>query len=131
FGERFTAIRYRDVLIDPGPPFGAKRLERYLGAVPGHISAVVATHAHEEHVGNAALASRLTGAPIFGSEVTLRAAAHPMPLSGPRRVFIGQPPRSETSRLCALGGTLETPKVRLAVISSPGHCDGHVSLFDP
>src|SRR5262245_921596 len=30
FGERFTAIRYKDVLIDPGPVFGRRQLQRYL-----------------------------------------------------------------------------------------------------
>src|SRR5262245_45250310 len=51
FGERFTAIQYRDVLIDPGPVFGSHRLQRYLQAAPTQLHAVVATHAHEEHIG--------------------------------------------------------------------------------
>ena len=64
FGERFTAIHYEDVLIDPGPVFGRKRLSRYLKQSSKAVHAVFATHAHEEHVGNVVLSSELTGAAI-------------------------------------------------------------------
>jgi hypothetical protein len=67
FGERFTAIQYGDVLIDPGPVFGSQRLERYLDKNASAIHAVVATHAHEEHIGNTALTARRTAAPVYGT----------------------------------------------------------------
>jgi hypothetical protein len=42
FGERFTAIHYEDVLIDPGPVFGRKRLSRYLKQSGKAVNAVFA-----------------------------------------------------------------------------------------
>jgi hydroxyacylglutathione hydrolase len=130
FGERFTAIHYKDVLIDPGPRFGRKRLEHYLGTHGSQIRAVVATHSHEEHVGNTALASELTGSPVYATETTLKAIREPVRLSLARRMFIGQPCQAGRVELRRLGEALETAGVRLEVIASPGHCDGHASLLD-
>ena len=131
FGERFTAIQYKDVLIDPGPVFGRHRLRRYLDEVETGIHAVVATHAHEEHVGNTALAARSTGAPVYGTAVTLAAIRSPEQLSFARRAFIGQPEGVESIELRELAEVVETEQARLQIIESPGHCEGHASLFDP
>lgn len=130
FGERFTAIHYQSVLIDPGPRFGRKRLQRYLADAGEGIQAIVATHAHEEHVGNTALASELTGASVYGTEITLRAIREPHRLSLMRRLFIGQPDQAISAELRQLGRVVWTPSSRLEVIESPGHCDGHASLLD-
>ena len=131
FGERFTAIAYRDTLIDPGPLFARKRLLRFLARHGGEVRTIVATHAHEEHVGNAALASENTDAPVYGTEVTLDAIRNPERLTLPRRVFIGQPEPAKSLDLRTLGRQLVTPAGALEVIESPGHCEGHASLFDP
>lgn len=131
FGERFTAIHFRDVLVDPGPPFARHALQRYLRGGRPRVAAIVATHSHEEHAGNAALASALAGAPIHGSAFTLQAIRDPERLSLPRRIFIGQPEPAPSTELRALAGTLTTPGATLQVIESPGHCEGHASLFDP
>lgn len=130
FGERFTAIHYKDVLIDPGPLFGRKRLGRYLTDAEADIQAIVATHAHEEHIGNTACASEDTGAPVYGTQVTLQAIRHPEHLSLARRMFIGQPYEAKSVQLRRLPKVLETLENKLDVIESPGHCDGHASLFD-
>ena len=130
FGERFTFIHFEDVLIDPGPVFGRKRLSRYLKQSDKAIYAVFATHSHEEHVGNVVLSSELTGAAIYGTEVTLHAIRQPETLSWIRRVFIGQPLPADHADLRSVKGSLVTPRVRLDVIESPGHCGGHASLFD-
>lgn len=130
FGERFTAIHYDDVLIDPGPVFGRRRLEQYLTNSSDSVSVVASTHSHEEHVGNAALAAGMTGATIYGTEVTLAAIRSPERLSLPRRLFIGQPEPTDTEHLERFGEVLKTPRARLHVIESPGHCEGHASLFD-
>lgn len=106
FGERFTAIHYKDVLIDPGPLFGRRRLERYLKAAQGAIRAIVATHAHEEHIGNTACASACTGAPVYGTEVTLRSVRAPERLSLARRTFIGQPYEAHGVKLRPLAHVL-------------------------
>jgi glyoxylase-like metal-dependent hydrolase (beta-lactamase superfamily II) len=128
FGERFSAIQYEDVLIDPGPVFARRKLRRYLADAP-KVSAIAVTHAHEEHAGNAPLAARLTGVPIYASRFTLAAIESPAPISLPRRAFMGQPEPTEGASLVEVGHALETPRARLTVIQSPGHCEGHASYF--
>src|SRR6202046_1737956 len=55
FGERFCAILYRGVLVDPGSILMRRSLERHLErTTAGSVTAVTATHAHEEHAGNLA-----------------------------------------------------------------------------
>lgn len=91
FGERFTLIRYRDVLIDPGPVFARRQIEPLLESLKGQIEAILVTHAHEEHIGDAPLAAARLQVPIYGTAVTLAALREPAALSLPRRTFIGQP----------------------------------------
>ena len=62
--------------------------------------------------------------------MTLEAIRCPAELSYARRAFIGQPKGVDTVELRQLANLLETDSVRLRVIESPGHCDGHASLFD-
>ncbi len=131
FGERFSAIHYDDALIDPGPPFARSRIERYATRERTRITAVLATHFHEEHIGNAARVARLLGVPVHVTAPTFEAAAAGTPLHGPRRLFIGQPEPVPRESLRILSARVETPKVVLDVIESPGHCDGHASFFDP
>lgn len=131
FGERFATIQFHDVLIDPGPVFGRRRLRKHLKAHGHEIAAIVATHSHEEHIGSAPLSREMTAAPIFGTAITLAAVSQPERLSTPRRVFIGQPEPMPAEGLELLGKKLETERVALDVIESPGHCDGHASLFEP
>jgi hydroxyacylglutathione hydrolase len=128
FGERFTCIRYGNVLIDPGPVFARRRLGKWLAQ--SKIEAIVATHGHEEHIGNAPSAAHLTGAPIYGSRQTLAALRAPERLSPPRRVFIGQPEAATEADLRPLTATLVTHNVAVEIVESPGHCAGHASLFD-
>jgi glyoxylase-like metal-dependent hydrolase (beta-lactamase superfamily II) len=110
--------------------FGQGRLRRFLSG-RGRIAAIVATHAHEEHIGNCSLAARLTGSPVFATETTLKAMRSPEPLSTARRTFVGQPEPSDDVATRPMGQAVETASVRLEVIESPGHCAGHASLYEP
>ncbi len=131
FGELFTMIVYDDVAIDPGSPRMRRSLERHLRRLPaGRIRKVVATHHHEEHVGNLNWLSGRTGAPIHLSEATARLLTPPHPLPWARRVIIGQPPPLEPPYE-PLGKSLQTARGRLQVYPAPGHSDDHVVLYDP
>ncbi len=129
FGERFTCLQYDDVLIDPGPVFARRQLPRRLAGA--RVRAIVSTHAHEEHTGNALTAAQVTGAAIYGTPITLAAVRAPERLSLPRRLFIGQPQAASAADLRALPDTLATSQATLQIIQSPGHCQGHASLLDP
>src|SRR2546426_10855623 len=73
FGERFAAVLYDGLLIDPGSPRMRASLAQHLRRLPPNaVQAVVATHHHEEHVGNLAWAAAATGAPIVLGDGTAR-----------------------------------------------------------
>ena len=140
FGERFTWLRWRDVVIDPGPARTRRVVMEALSspaateATPTAkkpLSAVVCTHFHEEHIGNAAAVARVHGIPVWGSDLTLAAVRQPPVLPDGRMLLMGQAEPAGDVPLELLGAGLETANAHFQVISSPGHCRGHVALFEP
>ena len=130
FGELFTAVLYDGLLVDPGSPRMRRSLARHLRRLPsGTIKAVVATHHHEEHVGNLNWAAAKMSAPLYLSAQTAELLKSPWKLPFVRAAIIGQPdplqPPYEIlpDRIAATHGELE-------VISTPGHCDDHIVLYD-
>jgi glyoxylase-like metal-dependent hydrolase (beta-lactamase superfamily II)/predicted DCC family thiol-disulfide oxidoreductase YuxK len=130
FGELFTTVLYDGIAIDPGSPKMRRSLARHLRRLEPKITKVVATHAHEEHVGNLNWLSELTGAPVYVSEMTARFLSPFKKLPLVRAAVIGQPPNlAQPYHL--LGETVETHSGRLHVIPTPGHSDDHIVLYDP
>jgi len=130
FGELFTAVLYDGVAVDPGSPKMRRSLQRHLRQINPRITKVIATHAHEEHVGNLNLLSELTAAPVYVSEMTARFLTPFKKLPWVRAAIIGQPPNlKEPYHL--LGEVVHTDSGQLQVIATPGHCDDHVVLYDP
>ncbi|WP_026054680.1 MBL fold metallo-hydrolase [Leptospira weilii] len=131
FGERFTALHYRDILFDPGPIFSWKKIKRYVAKRSDSIHALVLTHAHEEHIGNVPTVLAELSVPVYATSATLQAIRNPESLSIARKVFIGQPISNDIENMKSLETTVDTPDISLQVIQSPGHCDGHASFYDP
>jgi hydroxyacylglutathione hydrolase len=129
FGELFTTVLYDGVAIDPGSPKMRRSLSRHLRMKP-KITKVIATHAHEEHVGNLNWLSVLTGAPIYVSEMTARFLTPFKKLPWVRASIIGQPPNLEPPYYL-LGAAVDADSGCLQVIPTPGHCDDHIVLYDP
>jgi glyoxylase-like metal-dependent hydrolase (beta-lactamase superfamily II)/predicted DCC family thiol-disulfide oxidoreductase YuxK len=130
FGELFTAILYDGIAIDPGSPKMRGSLARHLRRARPKIAKIIATHAHEEHVGNLNWLSDLMGAPIYVSEMTARFLTPFKKLPWVRATIIGQPP-SLKPPFQLLHETVDTDSGQLQVIASPGHSDDHVVLYDP
>jgi glyoxylase-like metal-dependent hydrolase (beta-lactamase superfamily II)/predicted DCC family thiol-disulfide oxidoreductase YuxK len=131
FGELFTAILYDGVMVDPGSPKMRRSLVRHLRRIPaGRIQNIVATHAHEEHVGNLNWLAERTGATLYVSEKTAQFLQPPVRLPWARGVIIGQPPALRRPYEL-LGRDVPTAHGWLRVIPTPGHCDDHIALFDP
>ena len=128
FGELFTAVLYDGLLIDPGSPRMRRSLARHLRGLT-NVAAVVATHHHEEHVGNLNWASQKLSAPLYLSGATAALLKSPWKLPFVRATIIGQPdpllPPYEilSDRIAAAHGDLE-------VLATPGHCDDHIVLYD-
>jgi len=129
FGELFTTVLYDGIAIDPGSPKMRRSLARHLGQVKPRITKVVATHAHEEHVGNLNWLAEITGAPVYVSEMTARFLTPFKKLPWVRAAIIGQPPNLERP-YHLLGETVNADSGFLRVIPTPGHCDDHVVLYD-
>lgn len=130
FGELFTTVLYDGIALDPGSPKMRRSLARHLRRAKPRIAKIVATHAHEEHVGNLNWLAERTGAPIYVAEMTARFLTPFKKLPWVRAAIIGQPPDLRPP-FCILGETLETDSGRLQVIATPGHCDDHIVLYDP
>lgn len=130
FGELFTAVFYDGVAVDPGSPKMRASLDRHLRQIRPKITRVIATHAHEEHVGNLNWLSDLTGAPVYVSAMTARFLTPFKKLPWVRATIIGQPPNLNQP-YHVLDGVLETDSRQLKVIPTPGHSDDHVVLYDP
>ena len=92
FGELFTTVLYDGVAVDPGSPKMRRSLARHLRGLKPRITKIVATHAHEEHVGNLNWLSDLTCAPVYVSEMTARFLRPFKKLPWVRAAIIGQPP---------------------------------------
>ena len=130
FGEQFTMVLYDGVAVDPGSPKMRKSLLRHLRWIKPRVTKIIATHAHEEHVGNLNWLSEQTGAPVYVSEMTARFLMPFKKLPWVRATIIGQPPDlKEPYRL--IGETVDTDSSQLEVIETPGHCDDHIVLYDP
>jgi glyoxylase-like metal-dependent hydrolase (beta-lactamase superfamily II)/predicted DCC family thiol-disulfide oxidoreductase YuxK len=130
FGELFSTLLYDGIAIDPGSPKMRRSLERHLRCLKPEIIKIVATHAHEEHVGNLNWLSDFSRAPVYVSEMTGGFLTPPKKLPWVRALIIGQPPDlKQPYRL--LGDTVETKSGQLRVIPTPGHCEDHVVLYDP
>jgi glyoxylase-like metal-dependent hydrolase (beta-lactamase superfamily II)/predicted DCC family thiol-disulfide oxidoreductase YuxK len=130
FGEQFTMVLYRGIAVDPGSPKMRRSLTRHLARIPeGAIRAVVATHQHEEHVGNLNWVARRRGVPVYAGAATIAHLTPPARLLSVRRIMIGQPPPLEPPYE-TLGDALEADGATLAVFPAPGHCDDHVVLWD-
>jgi glyoxylase-like metal-dependent hydrolase (beta-lactamase superfamily II)/predicted DCC family thiol-disulfide oxidoreductase YuxK len=129
FGELFTTIIYDGVAIDPGSPKMRSSLARHLRRLKPELTAVVATHAHEEHVGNLNWLSQQSGVPLYVSQMTAAFLIPFKKLPWVRALIIGQPP-DLLPPFKILGDRLPTRSGELQVIATPGHCDDHVVLYD-
>ncbi len=113
------------ILIDTGCDYTREELAEFLSGK--QVSMIVNTHYHEDHVGgNALLTERFR----------LRAFAHPetIPLMSKKydlypyeREIWGYPTPSTAD---PIGDTVNNGGVSLRVMETPGHCNGHISLFE-
>ena len=119
------ALTKEVVVIDPGGD--SEDLTEVLAREELTVTAIVATHAHFDHILAAASLRELTGAPFY---------LHPddnvlldwYEMSG--RLFLGidlgAPPEVDTS--LAEGDVLKAGASRLEVLHTPGHSPGSISL---
>lgn len=116
------------IVIDPGGD--AATIAESLRSKSLRVTAIVATHAHFDHLIAAESLRELTGAPFY-----MHDADRPLLdwYEESARMFLGAelgpPPEVDTS--AAEGDSLSAGSVRLDVLHTPGHSAGSISLSAP
>jgi glyoxylase-like metal-dependent hydrolase (beta-lactamase superfamily II) len=112
------------VLVDCGPPVTARDLVRLLDGE--RLDAIAITHHHEDHMGAAPLLSE-RGVPAWIHPAGIPLLRDGFVQEGYRALAWGRPARL-TAR--PLEGVLETGRLRLEVVPTPGHSPDHVCFFE-
>lgn len=114
------------IVIDPGDD--ADRLAEALAQKQLTVTAIVATHAHFDHIVAAERLRALTGAPFY-----LHAEDKPLLawMQDSGRLFLGMdlPPPPEVDTEAREGDRLLAGSVGLEVVHTPGHSPGSISLI--
>jgi glyoxylase-like metal-dependent hydrolase (beta-lactamase superfamily II)/predicted DCC family thiol-disulfide oxidoreductase YuxK len=131
FGEQFWTVIYDGVAVDPGSPKMRRSLQRHLQNLPtDEIRTVVATHHHEEHVGNLNWLADKTGADVAVPPLTAEVLSKGLELPWARSFIIGTPPKLQPP-FEIFQTQLPTKHGCMDVYPAPGHCHDHIVLFDP
>jgi len=117
----------RAIVIDPGDN-GEQLLEAIekLGAT---VEAILITHTDVDHVGAVAPLAKATGAPVYCPKLEVDRLADIMghvPIDG-----IGPYEGYDADETVEGGETLELAGLRIEVVATPGHTEGHVTYVFP
>jgi len=117
----------RAIVVDPGDD-GEQLLEAIekLGAT---VEAILITHTDVDHVGAVAPLAKATGAPVYCPKLEVDRLADIMghvPIEG-----IGPYEGYEADETVEGGETLELAGLRIEVVATPGHTEGHVTYVFP
>jgi len=118
------------LLIDTGFPWARRRLRKTLVELGADrtITTVVNTHYHEDHTGNNDLIVELCRAKAFAHAEAVPEMRFPIELRWYRSFLFGP---ARIAGVSTIGPTVETQNLRFDVVDTPGHCPGHICLFEP
>jgi glyoxylase-like metal-dependent hydrolase (beta-lactamase superfamily II) len=112
----------RAVLIDPGEE--PERLLSTLSTLKVELDAILITHCHFDHIGAVAPMAHATGAPVYCPERERELLADIMRYTPPGfGTFEGYEP----DHTLAGGEHLDLAGLSIDVLSTPGHCIGHLT----
>lgn len=120
----------RTLLIDTGFPWARRCLKATLTGLGADrtIEWVVNTHYHEDHTGNNDLLAEMTGAKIVAHSIAVPEIRFPPELPWFRNFLFGPGRPVEVE---PIPHEITTKHFRFEVQDMPGHCPGHVCLFEP
>lgn len=114
-------------LIDCGPVNMFHPVSKLFQQLPA--TKIIITHHHEDHTGNLSRLLALREMSVFAhsrSEELLGKASREIPFW--RKLVWGRP---EPAQMIPAPEILETAQYGLQVLSTPGHSDDHICLFEP
>ncbi|HUY89924.1 MAG TPA: MBL fold metallo-hydrolase [Pirellulales bacterium] len=118
------------LMIDTGFPWARRRLRTAifeLGADRA-LNTIVNTHYHEDHTGNNDLIAEICGARVLAHRDAVAEIRFPGELAWYRSFLFGPPRVVEVS---PIEGAVTTERFQFQVVETPGHCPGHICLFEP
>jgi hydroxyacylglutathione hydrolase len=117
----------RAIVIDPGDD--VDKIEALLAKHNLTVSAILATHAHIDHVGGLALLRERTGAPALIHEADIE-LYNALAIQA-QWLGVPAPPVCTIDRRLIDGGSIEFGSLKVDVLHTPGHTPGSVSLVLP
>jgi len=113
------------ILIDTGCDYSKKELVGFLEGK--RVSVIINTHHHEDHVGGNGLLAQRFGLGALAHPETIRVMSRKYDLYPFEVEIWGYPDLSTAS---PIGTVVKEGGISLRVIETPGHCKGHISLFE-
>jgi hydroxyacylglutathione hydrolase len=115
------------LVIDPGDE--AEKLLGALEQLGANVEAILITHTDIDHVGAVAPLARATGAPVYCPKLEVQRLADimghaPMPGLGPYEGY-------DADHTVEGGEELTLADMRIEVVATPGHTEGHVTYAFP
>lgn len=128
FGKVFTFCCYYfdGLLIDTGPSCARKEVTDFVEMVKP--KAIVLTHHHEDHAGNAEWISTKWNIPVLMNDLTAKLLRETKTIPLYRKLIWGNEIPSVNGTI--LKDKLQTPNYELLVIPTPGHTPDHISLVE-
>ena len=117
----------RAIVIDPGD--SGEQLLEAIGKLGATVEAILITHTDVDHVGAVAPIAKATGAPVYCPKLEVDRLADIMghvPVDG-----IGPYEGYEADETVEGGETLELAGLKIEVVATPGHTEGHVTYVFP
>jgi glyoxylase-like metal-dependent hydrolase (beta-lactamase superfamily II) len=118
------------LLVDTGFGWAKRCLQQTLQNLGADqtITTVVNTHYHEDHTGNNDVLSAMTGAQILAHPLAIPEIRFPAQVAWYRNFLFGP---TRTVNVAPVGDALATKRFYFEVHHLPGHCPGHICLFEP
>lgn len=117
----------RAIVIDPGD--NGEQLLDAIEKLGATVEAILITHTDVDHVGAVAPLAKATGAPVYCPKLEVDRLADIMghvPIEG-----IGPYEGYDADETVEGGETLELAGLRIEVVATPGHTEGHVTYVFP